>query len=252
MKAKKPRTEDALPICQVLDYDIPLNAVNIENEEVRGWKNMSLEEATKASVKASTQLLIHSLDAMNKLAFERARLEKAEAEGSSLAQKVKDLEKQLQTSEAQTEASKKDVIEKQKMLAKTNEERDALKDELEEQRARTLHLEEQERSDFPEERQRIDDAGFEKGFNFYLLNFNARDPEYTWEKWGAAAMVEMAKLKEDTAEAIKASRVDLGLEDEPSGWEEEASPSATNHEASKQENAQPSSPPVITSPAVEK
>lgn len=90
--AKKPRVGDAPFTSQstALHHFGLLTSVYIKDEEVKEWKAMGMEDATRASIKASAQLLFHSTYQVEKMILERARLTRLESENSDILRKLKD------------------------------------------------------------------------------------------------------------------------------------------------------------------
>lgn len=60
------------------------------DEDVKEWQAMNLEEATRTSIKASAQLLYHSMNNIDKHIEERARLTWLKGENSSFLGKLKE------------------------------------------------------------------------------------------------------------------------------------------------------------------
>lgn len=67
-----------MPCSLVLSNLGPLASVYMNEEEIKEWQAMNLEEATKASIKASAQLKYHSMHIIDNHIEEKARLTRIE------------------------------------------------------------------------------------------------------------------------------------------------------------------------------
>lgn len=74
--SKNPRIDGASfePHLVALHHSGPLASVYMKDEEVNEWEYMSMEDATRASLKASAQLMFHSTHQVDKIIVERACL----------------------------------------------------------------------------------------------------------------------------------------------------------------------------------
>lgn len=81
---------------------------------------MSLEDATKASFKASAQLMFHTTHHIDKMIEERARLTHLEGEKSSMLKKLKDndtkYQKDLKSKDSTINFLRKEVKDQEDML----------------------------------------------------------------------------------------------------------------------------------------
>ena len=220
--SKKQRTEGASSQFTTLALNQlgPLASVFIKDEEVKEWERMSLEEATKASIKASAQLMYHSMHSIDRLVAERARLTQLEGSNSMLKRQLKEndtkWQKDLQAKEADLNFFKKEVKDQEEMLNSLNDKFKSQDAELVKLRARLEYLEDQKNKGWADEKKEIQDDYFARGFNFYLIGFMANDPDYTFEKFGEETVAEMAEFRRESASLIKERRIELGL-DNPEG-----------------------------------
>lgn len=84
--AKRQKREDAPSknSTLALNHQGPLASVFVKDDEVRAWEVMILEEATKAFIKASAQLMYHSMHNIDRIVAERARLTQLEGNNTPL------------------------------------------------------------------------------------------------------------------------------------------------------------------------
>lgn len=143
-------------------------------------------------------------------------MNKLNAENKKLSKMIVDSDnkwkKDLDAKDAYIGVLKHDLqesIDHQQLLVDKNDQLE--KEELKVQ----LDVLEIEKSDWDNEKQRIEDLSFQKGFDFYLLGFIANDPDYDWSKFGPGCAEDIEEFKRVHADAIKAKRVELGLEKDP-------------------------------------
>lgn len=94
--SKKPRLDGTSSdsYSQVFQHFGPLSSIYLKDEDIKELETMSLEEATKASIKASAQLMFHSKHHIDRMTIERARFTRLEGENSSLLKKLKENDSQ--------------------------------------------------------------------------------------------------------------------------------------------------------------
>lgn len=113
---------------------------------------MSLDQSTYAAIKASAQLLYHSLRSTDKLVAERACLTQVEGENANLSRQLKAAEKELKAKDASIAHHKKEYDLEHEALMELNKQNDGVLKELAEAKACIAHLEAQEAAAFLKEK----------------------------------------------------------------------------------------------------
>ncbi|XP_074349932.1 uncharacterized protein LOC141689517 [Apium graveolens] len=219
---KRPRTEGAPSgSSAALNSLGPMGSIHVTDEEVGQWKTMNLEEATRASIKASCHLFIHSTQVVDKLLEEKACLERLQGDNNILKNTLKDTNflhvKDIKTKDSEISFLKDEVANLTSQLEISNKKATSLHTELGGANLRIEYLEEQQKMGWPDEKREITDEAFANGFHFYRIGFMANDPDYTFERFGEETVAEMVEFKREHATEIKARRIELGLEEDDEG-----------------------------------
>ncbi|XP_074357674.1 uncharacterized protein LOC141697281 [Apium graveolens] len=214
---KRQRAEGA-PSSAALNALRPMGSLHVSDEEVEQWKAMDLGDATRASIKASCQLFIHSTRVVDKLLEDGARLERLQGDNNILRNTLKDKDflhaKDIKVKDSEISFLQGEVAKLTSQLEIANKKATSLHTELDAANLRIEYLEEQQRLGWPDEKREISDEAFANGFYFYRVGFVANDPDYSFEKFGEETVAEMVEFKKEHATEIKARRVELGLEEE--------------------------------------
>lgn len=185
----------------------PLVVPFVQDDELTSWKNLKAEDENNAMIRASAQLLIHSLGRASRLEKEVVRLKELEADKHKLSKQVKTAEQEVQRvceeRDAQYRVPKKELADQDEILQTLNDTIDAVNKENSKLKARPA---------CSIDHQKLEDENFEKGFNFYLLGFVANDTEYSFEKFGEETVVWGDDFKLKNVATIKQKRIELGLE----------------------------------------
>lgn len=217
--SKKPRTEGA-PFehhSLALTHVGALAFAYVKDAEIKEWQAMSLDESTKACIKASAQLVFHSTHSIGKMISESVRLTQLESENVTLQIRFKEKDsshqKDIKVKDADISFLNKEIKDQVETLKTLNENFNKQEAEAKEMKARILYSENQEKNGWPNERKKVEDDYFARGFNFYLVGFITNDPDQIFETFGEEAVADMAEYRRENAKAIKERRIELKLEE---------------------------------------
>lgn len=180
---------------------------------------MDFEEENHGLIQASTQILIHSLGHAQKFEREKYQFYATKIENERLSKLLKDSEakrkKEIDSKDATISFLRHEVQEYNEHRQILCDTKDNLTVEITSLKAHFQELEDDQQNGWIEEKKKLKDTNFERGFNFYLTGFLANDPTCCIDKFGQEKVDFIEEFKVEHAPEIKKKRIELGYEVAP-------------------------------------